>query len=59
MMPDGFSIIGRERRGAQPKISCSLALATVLADIDLIVALVHAEQPPAGCAAVGILGCEF
>ena len=45
-----------ELRGEHLDVACPLALATVLADLDLVASLVHAEQAPAGCAVVGILG---
>ena len=48
-----------ELRGEHLDVACPLALATVLADLDLVAALVHAEQAPAGCAAVGILGLDL
>ena len=51
--------VREKRRGEHLDAAYPLALATFLADLDLVAALVHAEQAPAGCAAVGILGLDL
>ncbi len=43
-----------ERCGKHLDLGRPLSLATILANLDFVTALVHAEQTPAGCAALGI-----
>ena len=46
-----------ERRGEHLDVASSLALASILAD--LVVILMHAEQEPAGRAAFGVLELDL
>ncbi len=43
-----------ERCGEHLDLGRPLSLTAILADLDFLAALVHAEQTPAGCAALGI-----
>ena len=48
-----------ERRGEHLNVASPLALAIVLADLDLVATLVHAKQAPAGRAAFDVLGLDL
>ena len=48
-----------KRRGEHLDVASPLALTTVLADLDLVATLVHAEQAPAGRDAFGVLGFDL
>ncbi|CAM6078314.1 unnamed protein product [Sphagnum tenellum] len=43
-----------EQCGEHLDLGRPLPLVAILADLDFVAALVHAEQTPAGCAALGI-----
>jgi hypothetical protein len=43
-----------ERCGEHLDLGRPLPLAAILSDFDFVAALVHAEQTPAGCVALGI-----
>ena len=48
-----------ERRGEHLDVASPLALATVLADLDLVATLVHAEQAAADRVAFGVIGLDL
>ena len=48
-----------ERRGEHLDVASPFALATILADLELVATLVHAEQAPEGYAALGVLELDI